>query len=214
MFKEHSVILFQGDSITDCDRDRNQFKNLGTGYPYFLSSLMKYKHPDKAYTYLNRGISGNRIVDLYARMKEDIINLHPDVLSILIGVNDIWHEFSCKQGVDSEKFEKIYIMLLSEIKEALPELQIVLMEPFVLRAGERSENWNKWKTEMAVRQSIVHRISKEFETVYVPLQDKFNQSSEVLNPSHWAADGVHPTDAGHMLIASQWGKTVLGETLA
>ena len=101
------VILFQGDSITDCGRDRNVSESIGTGYPRLTAAKLGFENPGE-YTFYNRGISGNRIVDLYARIKLDIINLKPDYMSILIGVNDVWHEVMRKNGVDTKKFEKIY----------------------------------------------------------------------------------------------------------
>ena len=124
-------ILFQGDSITDAGRGRENFEVMGTGYPHLIKAYLNAREP-QAYTFSNRGISGNRIVDLYARIKADIINLRPDFMSILIGVNDVWHEFSGKNGVSAEKYEKIYSMLIEEVKAELPDLRIVIMEPFVL----------------------------------------------------------------------------------
>lgn len=206
MLKDNAVILFQGDSITDCGRDRGQFKSLGTGYPFFLSSMISYNHPDKSYTFLNRGISGNRIVDLYARMKEDIINLHPDVLSVLIGVNDVWHEFSNSQGVDKDKFEKVYSMLLEEVLEFYPNITIALIEPFIMKAGEVANAWDKWSTEMNIRRGIVKSLAEKYNTIFIPLQEEFDRLSQKNSPSYWSADGVHPTDAGHMAIAHQWSK--------
>ena len=114
------TILFQGDSITDAGRSREDDANLGLGYPTLVKGELGFEYPGR-YTMLNRGISGNRVVDLYARIKADIINLKPDVMSILIGVNDVWHELGGHNGVDAEKYFKIYSMLIEEIKEALPE---------------------------------------------------------------------------------------------
>ena len=109
------TILFQGDSITDCGRNREQLEGTGTGYPLLVKAQLGFENPGE-YTFINKGISGNRIVDLYARIKADIINLKPDYISFLIGVNDVWHEFGGRNGVAAEKFEKIYTMLIEEIK--------------------------------------------------------------------------------------------------
>ena len=113
------TILFQGDSITDAGRARDNDSNVGVGYPVLVKGTIGFEHPGE-YTFFNRGISGNRVVDVYARIKSDIINLKPDVMSILIGVNDVWHEVSKENGVDAEKYFKIYSMMIEEIKEALP----------------------------------------------------------------------------------------------
>ena len=110
-------ILFQGDSITDCGRNREDFYGMGEGYPYLIKGTLGMEAPEE-YEFINRGVSGNRIVDLYARIKLDIINLKPDYLCIYIGVNDTWHEISRQNGVDTKKFEMIYVMLIDEIKQA------------------------------------------------------------------------------------------------
>ena len=117
------TILFQGDSITDAGRSRENDENMGVGYPTMVAGELGYENPGE-YRFLNRGISGNRSVDLYARIKSDIICLKPDVMSILIGVNDVWHELDSGNGVDGDKYFMIYSLLLKEIKEALPLTKI------------------------------------------------------------------------------------------
>ncbi len=126
-----SVILFQGDSITDCGRIRDDELDLGKGYDAYVVARLGNEIPE-TYQFYNRGISDNRIVDVYARIKADAINLHPDYMSILIGVNDFWHDFSCDNGVDHIKFEKIYSMFIEEFKEFCPDTNILIMEPFIL----------------------------------------------------------------------------------
>ena len=128
------LILFQGDSITDCGRSKDNDGYLGCGYPRLVQSSLGFDCPGE-YEFINRGISGNRIVDVYARIKADIINLEPDYLSIYIGVNDVWHELGSKNGVATPKFEKIYSMMLEEIKEDCPETKIFLIAPFVLKGN-------------------------------------------------------------------------------
>lgn len=209
MQNKSQIILFQGDSITDCGRDKSDPNSLGGGYPSFLSGILPLKNPDTAYVFLNRAVSADRIVDLYARLKEDIINLKPDILSILIGINDVWHEFASKQGVGSKKFKKIFAMLLDEVREEMPGVKIVLLEPFILRAGAPSESYDGWNAEMRVRREIVSDLAKQYSAVFVPLQDEFDRLSEKHAPEFWARDGVHPTSAGHMAIAYRWTERVL-----
>ena len=122
------LILFQGDSITDAGRDFNYDPDMGYGYATMTAGKILVDYPGQ-FRFLNRGISGNRIVDLYARIKKDIINLAPDCLSILIGVNDVWHEIGERNGVSAEKFQMVYDLLIREIKEALPETKIIILEP-------------------------------------------------------------------------------------
>ena len=108
-------ILFQGDSITDCGRNRNEFYGMGNGYANLVKATLGTDRPGE-YEFINRGINGNRIIDIYARIRNDIINLKPDVMSLLIGVNDVWHEFSPSPcGIDAEKFYKLYDMLIEEV---------------------------------------------------------------------------------------------------
>lgn len=193
------TFLFQGDSITDVDRDRNNDAKLGLGYPLLFAAKYGKKYPEQ-YNFINRGVSGNRIVDVYARIKSDIINLSPDYMSILIGINDVWHEIGNHNGVDAAKFEKIYAMLIEEVKEALPNIKIFLLEPFVLRAAATDENWDYFHRETLLRAAAVKRLAEKYGLVFVPLQAEFDKVSENTENSFWLSDGVHPTPAGHKLI--------------
>ena len=204
------TLLFQGDSITDCGRDRNNEQNLGDGYPNILGSKLAYEADGDIKIY-NKGVGGNRIVDVYARIKSDIINLKPDYMSILIGVNDVWHEFGGHNGVDAEKFEKIYTMLIEEVKAALPDIKIMILAPYVLEGSattateEEPDRWNIFKTEVAKRAEAAKRVAEKFGLPLVTLQDKFDAAAKRSgNSTAWTAEGVHPTHAGHELIARAW----------
>ena len=196
-------ILFQGDSITDSGRSRTEDTDLGRGYPLFVSSELGLKEPT-SYSFYNRGISGNRIVDLYARIKCDIINLKPDVLSILIGINDVWHEVNYQNGVCAEKFYKIYHMLIEEVKEALPDIKIMILEPFVLRGTATEESFDYFNTECKKRAAVARRIAEEHGLTFIPLQEDFDRLCENAPESHWLRDGVHPTPFGHRMITEKW----------
>ncbi len=206
---ENKVILFQGDSITDCNRDRNKPEECGKGYPLLAAAYLKGNYPGK-YTSYNRGISGNRIVDVYARIKLDIINLKPDYMSILIGINDVWHELNWQNGVDAVKFERIYNMLIEEIKEALPNIKIVIMEPFVLPGiatvsnEEHPGRWESFRAECDLRQQAAKRVAEVNGLTYVPLQAMFDEACTKAPADYWLEDGVHPTPAGHELIKQKW----------
>ena len=197
------TILFQGDSITDVGRVREDESSLGQGYPRMLAERLGYEYPGQ-FRYLNRGISGNRVVDLYARWKVDALNLKPDYLSILIGVNDVWHEIEAQNGVEAKKYEKIYTMLLEETLEALPDIKIILMEPFVLHGTGTDKAWDVFSQKVAKRQEAVHRIADTFKLSLVRLQDKLNEAERIATASYWLGDGVHPTPAGHALLTDQW----------
>ena len=199
------TILFQGDSITDACRLRDDDIYLGHGYPTLVKGEIGLDYPNE-YNFLNRGISGNRIVDLYARIKYDLINLKPDVLSILIGINDVWHEINFQNGVDAEKFYKIYDMLIEEIKEALPEIKIMLLEPFVLKAKATEEAWDTFECETKKRGEKVQDLAKKHNLVFVPLQEKFDEAAKLAPNDYWLYDGVHPTSCGHEIIKREWVK--------
>lgn len=199
-------ILFQGDSITDAGRARDNDVNVGTGYPLLVKAALGLEAPGE-YEFFNRGISGNRIVDLYARIKRDIINLKPDVMSILIGVNDVWHEYSdSPNGVDADKYFKIYDMLITEVKEALPEIKIIIMEPFTLKARATEEKWDIFRPETEKRANMAKKIAEKHGLKFIPLQGGFDKLCEKAEPSYWLGDGVHPTPMGHEFIKNEWIK--------
>ena len=197
--------LFQGDSITDADRNRDDENNYGYGYPNLFAAEVGKAFPGEYY-FINEGISGNRIVDLYARIKSDIINHQPDYMSILIGVNDVWHEINDKDGVEPVKFEKIYTMLIEEIKEVLPNIKIMILEPFVLPGTGTSYAWDTFRSTLEENAKAAKRIADKFNLKFVPLQDKFDAACEKAEPSYWLRDGVHPTAAGHAIIKDELRK--------
>ena len=205
------VILFQGDSITDAGRDYQNDGWIGHGYPYLVTSDLGCQRPDE-FTFINRGISGNRIVDLYARIKADIINVKPDYMSILIGVNDIWHEIESQNGVADAKFEKFYCMLLDEIFEELPDVKIMILEPFVLEAcattstEDKPNRWADFYNGVRAKAAIAKRVAEKYNLPFITLQDKFDAAGEKAENSYWLYDGVHPTGIGHNLIKNEWLK--------
>lgn len=198
------TILFQGDSITDAGRSKDHDGSIGVGYPNLVTAALGYDDP-YAYRFYNRGISGNRIVDVYARIKKDIINLKPDVMSLLIGINDVWHEVNQKNGVDAEKFYKVYAMLIEEIQEALPDIKIMILEPFVLMGTATTEAFDYFKSETAKRAEKAKAIAEAYGLAFVPLQKAFDEASKKTKDSaYWLTDGVHPTPMGHELIKRAW----------
>ena len=208
-------ILFYGDSITDMGRNReknqpNVVGSYGCGYPIFVASNL-YREDPINYQVYNRGISGNRIVDLYARVKADVWNLQPDVLSILIGINDIWHEIGHKNGVDLVRFEKMYRMLIEDTLANLPNLKIFLCEPFVLE-GEATSNTEEIPDrferflEVYKYAEVVKKLAKEYGLYFLPLQEKFNELAQKYGADVLLNDGVHPLIPGATLIADEWLK--------
>lgn len=198
-------ILFQGDSITDAGRLYNSDTSLGSGYPILVAAELGFLNPAK-YQFINKGISGNRSIDLLARIKRDFINLSPDVISILIGVNDVGHELAEQNGVSAENYLNYYNLLIEQIKKALPKTQIMIMEPFVLKASATEENWSAFRSGVEKMAEFAWLTADTYSLEFVPLMEKFDKAAELAEPSFWLADGVHPTAAGHELIAKEWIK--------
>lgn len=198
------TILFQGDSITDTFRERENPVNLGQGYANLVAAYLGLENPGK-YSFINRGISGNRSVDLYARIKIDIVNLKPDIMSILIGVNDVWHDINYENGVAPEKFRKIYSMLIEEVKEALPDIKIMILEPFFLEGYGTKDNLDKFEKVKDLAK-ISKEISQKYSLSFVPLQCVFDELTKSAHPEYWLEDGVHPTPMGHEVIKREWIK--------
>lgn len=196
------TIVFQGDSITDAGRNRENDNERGIGYPTLVAAELGFRYPGE-YVFINEGVSGNRIVDLYARIKRDIIHRRPDYLTILIGINDVWHEINERNGVDNAKFFRVYCNLIEEIKAVLPDIKIIILEPFVLKASATEKNWNVFRRETEMRAESAKAVAEKFGLGFIPLQDKFDEAATKASPSYWLSDGVHPTAMGHELIARE-----------
>ncbi len=198
-------IVFQGDSITDFGRNReaavNSAAGLGFGYANLAASRWLCDDPAGGWEFINRGISGNRVVDLYARWKIDALNWHPELISILIGVNDMWHEFDFGNGVETERYEQIYRMLLEWTRRTLPGVKLIVMEPFVLEAGPVKP---EFRPEVAARAAAAKRVAADCGAAFLPLQSLFDQACKRAPAEYWLYDGVHPAPAGHQLIADAW----------
>ena len=201
-----TVVLFQGDSITDAGRNRdsadpNAAGALGNGYPLLVASAVLAARPASGFQFYNRGISGNKVPDLQQRWTTDTVDLHPDVLSILIGVNDFWHKLDHGYNGTVQDYEQQYTALLDETRKALPRVHLIVLEPFVLRTGAVDA---RWFPEFDQRRAAAARVAAHARATFVPLQSIFNQRARTAPPAYWAADGVHPTPAGHAVIAEHW----------
>ncbi len=198
-------ILFQGDSITDAGRSRESDDWRGNGYATLVSASLGYEYINE-FECINRGISGNRVIDLLARVKSDIINLEPDYMSIMIGVNDVWHELSYKNGIDAEQFEEYYNMLINQVKTALPGIKIMILEPYVIKGSATIENWQEFRHEVELRAEAAKRVAEKNKLPFVPLMKAFDEMVEKVPSGYLSEDGVHPTAVGHELIKREWLK--------
>lgn len=205
-------IIFFGDSITDMDHNRTApdetITTYGFGYPYVIASKLSELDPNN-YHVINRGIAGDRIVDLYARIKKDVWNNNPDVISILIGINEIWHENVFKNGTDPDRFEKVYRMVLEDTYKVLPNVKIMLLEPFYLDGSVVREQGIESYKKTSIYREIVKKLAIEYNCTFVSLQDKFDEASSKFGPTRFLYDGVHPNVAGATLIANEWMKSFL-----
>jgi lysophospholipase L1-like esterase len=201
------TILFQGDSITDAGRDRtvaapNEPGAMGKGYALLAMGRLLSARPAQSLAIYNRGISGDCVPDLKARWQKDCIELAPDLLSILIGVNDIWHTLEGRYDGTVREYETGYRELLQQTRAALPNTRILIGEPFVLRCGAVTADWFP---EFEERRAVAAQLAREAGATFIPFQAVFERAlTDGSAPERWAADGVHPTAAGHQLMADAW----------
>ena len=175
-----------------------------TTLPFFSSPNMQVMKRIK-YDVINTGISGNRIVDLYARIKSGLWNHEPDVISILIGINDVWHEIARQDGVELDRYENIYRLLLKETKEKLPKAKIIICEPFVLCGSSTEEKFEEF-LRVKDYAKVAKKLSDEFNTYFVPLQKVFDEKGALYGNNVLLKDGVHPTVKGAAILAEEWLK--------
>jgi len=209
--KPRDIILFQGDSITDGGRWRtgSDFNHImGQDYAYVLAAQIGADSPQRELVFVNRGISGDRVPDLETRLHPDTIALHPQLLSILVGVNDQFA--AADRAVTAEQFEAGYDHLLSETIAALPGTKIVLGQPFILPVGKRKAAYPEFMAEMKKRQAAIDRLAAKYHLPVVRYQEAFDAALAKAPAEHWSWDGIHPTYAGHGLMAREWLKTVDG----
>ncbi len=212
-FSDGNVILFQGDSITDAGRDRkrqlpNDAHSFGNGYALMTASPILEQFPEKQLQIYNRGISGNKVYQLEDRWQEDCLDLRPSVLSILIGVNDYWHKRNGQYDGTVEVYERDFRALLDRTKETLPEVAVVICEPFSVDGG--SAIGDGWQEEFTPYREAAKRISDDYGTRWVPYHKLFKEALKHAPASYWCPDGVHPSMAGAQLMAQAWLKVVMG----
>lgn len=209
--KNEMVILFQGDSITDGNRGRNDDPNhiMGHGYAFSIASRIGCDFPEKNLKFINKGISGNKVNDLANRWQNDTLGLKPDVLSILIGINDSSSVvFQREPVITVEKYAATYETLLKQTKSEFPDITFVLCEPFILPVGTVKENWEAYHNDLMQRQAIVKKLAQKYNAVFVGFQQVFDEACNKAPADYWIWDGVHPRVAGHELMAREWIKQV------
>jgi lysophospholipase L1-like esterase len=204
---KNNVILFQGDSITDSGRykEDNSFNNpkaLGSGYPMLAGAALLEKYASLNLRIFNKGISGNKVFQLADRWDKDCLEIKPDILSILIGVNDIWHKLNGQYNGTVEIYKKDYIALLERTKKALPDVKLIICEPFAVPGVKAVDD--KWYPEFYDYQKAARDVATQFGAIFIPYQKIYDEAQKHAPGAYWTGDGVHPTLAGAQLMAQAW----------
>ena len=205
LIQDNALVLFQGDSITDSGRSRQDMTHLGDGYALITAGWFSALYPQKKVSFLNRGISGNRVPDLIKRWQKDCISLKPTWLSILIGVNDMWRRYDSNDPTSTGDFESNYRRLLDQTVATLSSTTLILCEPFLLPINNQQKSW---RDDLDPKIEVVQRLARDYKTILVPLDSIFAEAAKQREPSYWLPDGVHTSPAGAALIAQSWLKTV------
>lgn len=193
-------VLFQGDSITDFGRDRDQPWGLGSGYVNLIAAWFTARYPQLKVQFLNRGISGNRVADLRGRWDEDALALKPDWVSILIGINDTWRRYDSNDPTSAEAYAADYRDVLARSQVA--GARLIVLEPFLLPHPADRE---QWRVDLDPKIHVARQLTREFDAIFVPLDGVFAAAAAASGAmADWTPDGVHPTPAGHALIAQAW----------
>jgi len=200
IIEDNALVLFQGDSITDAGRSREDDSQLGGGYANMAAAWFSAAHPQKHVRFVNRGVGGNRAKDLKARWTADCIDLKPTWVSILVGINDTWRRYDSNDATPAESFQADYHHILSRTRDELGA-RLIICEPFLLPIPQDRRTWRE---DLDPKIDIARTLADQFQAVYVALDGIFAEAAARREPAFWAPDGVHPTQAGHALIARAW----------
>jgi lysophospholipase L1-like esterase len=207
MLQQGDHIVFYGDSITDCGRDRDALPRTeagwGNGYAQVIAETLRAQKPELRLLFTNKGISGNRVYDLEERLERDVLSLRPELVSILIGINDVWREFDSNVPSPLEDFRASYRRILERVVGA--GCEVILLDPFLLHTKPEFE---AWRAVLEPKIEVVRELAQDFAATHVPLDDIFEAASQKQRPAFWAEDGVHPSAEGHALIAQSWLQAV------
>lgn len=212
--KKDCIILFQGDSITDAGRDKtilkspNNVKALGTGYALLAASDLLLNHAEKNLKIHNKGISGHKVPDLAKRWDADCLEIKPDVLSIMIGVNDFWHTLNPTNPYKGtiKMYQDGFKALLDRTMQSLPDVKLIICEPFAV-SGIRAVD-EKWFPAFYDYQKTSKELADSFDAVFIPFQSVFDKAQKTASGVYWTGDGVHPTLPGARLMATAWMKAI------
>lgn len=206
--EDRMTILFQGDSITDGGRDRghyyaNSTGGIGKGYVAQVATELLGVYPEKSLKIYNRGISGHKVHQLQERWEDDCLNLKPDILSVMIGVNDYWHTMTHSYSAGPDVYKSDLLSLLKSTKDHLPDIKMIVAEPFYVPGGTAIDN-DVWASGFPIYQSSCRQVADEIGAVFIPLQSIFDEALKEYPVKYWCPDGVHPSLAGSYLMSEAW----------
>ena len=206
-FENNDVVLFQGDSVTDGNRDRSDPQSLGQAYPAAVKAVYNTLFPGNGVRFVNRGVIGDRLRDLLARYETDIYEIQPSFLSVLIGINDVWRAFSSNDPCPLERFRREYTELLHKVKADFPAIKIMILEPFLLPADAEERHW---QDDLVPKQVFIREFAEQYADCYLPLQKIMDDavSRKSFSCAELAEDGIHPSYTGHTIIAAEYLKTL------
>jgi acyl-CoA thioesterase-1 len=204
LIQDNARVLFQGDSITDSGRNRRELSSLGEGYPLITAAWFSASYPQKKVSFLNRGVGGDKVINLIQRWEKDCLSLKPSWVSILVGVNDMWRRYDSNDPTSTEQYESNYRRLLDQTFARLTP-QVILCEPFLLPINTQQK---MWREDLDPKIEVVRRLARDYKTLLVPLDTIFADAAQKREPDYWLPDGVHTSPAGAALIAQSWLKTV------
>ena len=204
-------LLFQGDSITDACRNREDYHDLSCGYPFYAAQNLQKEYPQIDFEFINLGISGDQTKDLVQRLDEDFIQIQPDIVSILIGINDVWHHAGDRSWIDDQIFEDRYRTVLKAIKEKT-SAKIMMMEPFLIPVEDKLY----FREDLYKKIEIIRKLAREYADVYLPTDGLLAAEYLYNEPTDFAPDGVHPSAFGSEFIGglyARYMKKIIDEML-
>ncbi len=202
-FKKGQTVLFQGDSVTDCQRNRDDISSYGNGYASKIVQIYETLFPENEIKFINKGISGNRVRDILDRYDSDIKDVAPDFISILIGINDVWRRYDRNDPTSVEDFLNSYETLLKKIVSDFPNIKIMIIEPFLLHGGDDKDIWHE---DFDPKLQVVRKLAMQYADYLLPADGIMAREGCKFGPEALAADDVHPTQLGHSIIATEYLK--------
>ena len=200
VFTKNMTMLFIGDSVTDCGRDRGDDKSLGYSYVKYFADKQRQRRPSAALRILNKGISGDRVCDLKNRFFDDCLKYKPDFLSVLIGINDTWRAFDSNSPTSAECFYEDYRSIMESFRSVCPQSKLLILEQFLLPLPEDKQCW---RGDLNEKIAMTRKIADEFADEFIPLDTILTNTAQSISSYELAEDGVHPTESGHRLISGK-----------